>query len=207
MHRIKNYDASIDAYFQVRLSDVLSNYDKEAKTEEEREDARTYKSELENYLQFEDTALQKYVLCLMNVGASYQLKYGRQFLDNVSMKNTESALMIDGRSRKHQRRGAIGSKLLEVLVQLLVLTPKDGGGFSSNPLSIRQLIKSIRDRYGLIIDGSDEPRFSDADVKTHMAFKANVDALKSKLRQIGFYTDLSDASSLQKIRPRYKFND
>ena len=149
-HRIKNYDASIDAYFQVRLSDVLSNYDKEAKTEEEREDARTYKSELENYLQFEDTALQKYVLCLMNVGASYQLKYGRQFLDNVSMKNTESALMIDGRSRKHQRRGAIGSKLLEVLVQLLVLTPKDGGGFSSNPLSIRQLIKSIRDRYGLI---------------------------------------------------------
>ena len=206
-HRIKNYDASIDAYFQVRLSDVLSNYDKEAKTEEEREDARTYKSELENYLQFEDTALQKYVLCLMNVGASYQLKYGRQFLDNVSMKNTESALMIDGRSRKHQRRGAIGSKLLEVLVQLLVLTPKECGGFSSNPLSIRQLIKSIRDRYGLIIDGSDEPRFSDADVKTHMAFKANVDALKSKLRQIGFYTDLSDASSLQKIRPRYKFND
>ena len=75
----------------------------EAKTEEEREDARTYKSELENYLQFEDTALQKYVLCLMNVGASYQLKYGRQYLDNVSMKNTESALMIDGRSRRWWR--------------------------------------------------------------------------------------------------------
>ena len=32
-------------------------------------------------------------------------------------------LMIDGRSRKHPRRGAIGSKLLEVLVQLLVLQP------------------------------------------------------------------------------------
>ena len=93
------------------------------------------------------------------------------------------------------------------LCSFLYLHQKDGGGFSSNPLSIRQLIKSIRDRYGLIIDGSDEPRFSDADVKTHMAFKANVDALKSKLRQIGFYTDLSDASSLQKIRPRYKFND
>ena len=36
--------------------------------------------------------------------------------------------------------------------------------------------------------------------------KENMNALKNKLRQIGFYTDLSDASSLQKIRPRYKFN-
>ncbi len=207
LQRIKNSDSSMEAYFSVRLADVLANYDKDAKTEEELEDARIYKSELEEYLQYEETALQKYVQCFMKVGAPYQLKYGRDFLDKVSMKNTESALMIDGRSRKHQRRGAIGSKLLEVLVQLLVLTPKAKGGFDSNPLSIRQLIKSIRDRYGLIIDGSDEPRFANADVKTHMAFKANVDALKSKLRQIGFYTDLSDASSLQKIRPRYKFND
>ncbi len=207
LDHIKNPDSTMEAYFSVRLSDVLANYEKEAKTEEEREEAETHKVELEQYLQYEDTSLQKYVQCLMKVGAPYQLKYGRDFLDKVSMKNTESALMIDGRSRKHSRRGALGSKLLEVLVQLLVLTPKEGGGFTSNPLSIRQLIKSLRERYGLIIDGSDEPRFADADVKTHMAFKVNVEALKSKLRQIGFYTDLSDASSLQKIRPRYKFND
>lgn len=207
LEQIKNPDATMEAYFSVRLSDVLANYEKEAKTDEEREDADNHRRELEEYLQYEDSSLQKYVQCLMKVGAPYQLKYGRDFLDKVSMKNTESALMIDGRSRKHPRRGALGSKLLEVLVQLLVLTPKEGGGFTSNPLSIRQLIKNLRDRYGLVIDGSDEPRFADADVKTHMAFKTNVDALKSKLRQIGFYTDLSDASSLQKIRPRYKFND
>ena len=122
------------------------------------------------------------------------------------MKNDTSAFIIDGRSRKYNRRGAIGSKLLEVLVQLMVLTPKDGG-FESKPLSIRQLVQEIRDRYALIIDGTDEPRFKDADIKTHLAFKENVDALKNKLRQIGFYTDLSDASSLQKIRPRYKFTE
>lgn len=207
LHHIKEPDAQMDAYFNFRLSEILMNYDKEAKSDEEKEEAQTFKAELEEYLQFEETPLQKYVQCLMKVGAAYQMKYGKDFIDKVSMKNTESALMIDGRSRKYQRRGAIGSKLLEVLVQLLVLTPKENGGFDSNPLSIRQLIKSLRDRYGLIIDGSDEPRFANADVKTHMAFKANVDALKNKLRQIGFYTDLSDASSLQKIRPRYKFND
>ena len=123
------------------------------------------------------------------------------------MKNEPSALINDGRSRKHTRRGAIGSKLLEVLVQLLVLNQKENGEFESRPLSIRQLAKEIRERYGLIIDGTEEPRFADADIKTHLAFKENMMALKNKLRQIGFYTDLSDASSLQKIRPRYKFNN
>ena len=123
------------------------------------------------------------------------------------MKNEASALIIDGRSRKHTRRGAIGSKLLEVLVQLLVLNQKDNGELESRPLSIRQLAQEIRDRYGLIIDGTGEARFKDADIKTHLAFKDNMTALKNKLRQIGFYTDLSDASSLQKIRPRYKFNN
>ena len=122
------------------------------------------------------------------------------------MRVSIDALIIDGRSRKHTRRGAIGSKLLEVLVQLLVLEQTPSGEIGSRPLSIRQLAKEIRDRYGLIIDGTDEPRFKDADIKTHLAFKENMNALKNKLRQIGFYTDLSDASSLQKIRPRYKFN-
>lgn len=199
---IKNPTPEIESDFKSQLRRIKENYRKDSD-----EDAETHIADLEEYLQYEDTSMQKYIQCLMKVGATYQMKYGLQFIDKATMKNTESALMIDGRSRKHPRRGALGSKLLEVLVQLLVLTPKEGGGFTSNPLSIRQLIKNLRDRYGLVIDGSDEPRFADADVKTHMAFKTNVDALKSKLRQIGFYTDLSDASSLQKIRPRYKFND
>ena len=48
-----------------------------------------------------------------------------------------------------------------------------------------------------------ESRFEGADVETHAAFKENMEALKNKLRQIGFYTDMSDACLLQKIRPRY----
>lgn len=65
----------------------------------------------------------------------------------------------------------------------------------------------IRQRYGLIINGIDEPRFANADVQTHAAFKENMDAFRNKLRQIGFYSDLSDACILQKIRPRYKIDD
>ena len=70
-------------------------------------------------------------------------------------------------------------------------------------MSIDEITKLIRDRYGLIINGIAEPRFADADVMVNDAFKANTAAFKDKLRQIGFYTDLSDACILQKIRPRY----
>ena len=112
--------------------------------------------------------------------------------------------MADGRrSRKHPRRGAMGSKLLETLVQILVLERDDEGKYHSRSFSIDELAQIIRDRYGLIINGANEHRFSNADVETLAAFQDNMAAFKNKLRQIGFYTDLSDACLLQKIRPRY----
>ena len=198
---IKNPTVEINADINANLRNIYNRYSANAKTTEEMQEAEQNAKELQEYLQYEDTPLEKYVQCLMKVGAAYQFKYSRDFLDKASMKNESSALIIDGRSRKHTRRGAIGSKLLEVLVQLLVLNQKDNGELESRPLSIRQLAQEIRNRYGLIIDGTGEPRFKDADIKTHLAFKENMIALKNKLRQIGFYTDLSDASSLQKIRP------
>ncbi len=207
LNMIKNPSVKNDADIDASLRNIYNKYFSNAKTTEEMQEAEQNVKDLQEYLQYEDTPLEKYVQCLMKVGAAYQMKYSRDFLDKSSMKNESSALIIDGRSRKHTRRGAIGSKLLEVLVQLLVLNQKENGELESRPLSIRQLAKEIRNRYGLIIDGTDELRFADADIKTHLAFKDNMNALKNKLRQIGFYTDLSDASSLQKIRPRYKFNN
>lgn len=144
-----------------------------------------------------------HVLEVSNLGNS-QYKYLREFIDAVTMKNSPSMLLADGRSRKHPRRGALGSKLLETLVQLLVLEPTENGSYESRSLSIDELAQSIRDRYGLIINGVNEKRFADADVETNAAFAENVNAFKNKLRQTGFYTDLSDACILQKIRPRYK---
>ena len=119
------------------------------------------------------------------------------------MKNKESAFLADGRSRKFPRRAVLGTKLLEVLVQLLVLSPKEGGGYESKPLSIDELVRQLRTRYGLIVDGTKEDKYRNAEIKTQIAFKSNMEALKNKLRQIGFYADMSDAAILQKIRPRY----
>lgn len=193
---IKNPPDDANVYFEYLLKNIYDRF---------QEDEVDEKVELQQYLQYEPDNFSKYVSLLMRVRGKYQYDFGMRFIDSVSMKNTESALMIGGRSRKHARRGALGSKLLELLVQLLVLDAKeDGGGFQAQYLSISELISKIRQRYGLIIDGSSEERFVIADVRTHLAFRDNVNALKDKLRQIGFYTDLSDAGALQKIRPRYQ---
>ena len=123
------------------------------------------------------------------------------------MKNSPSMLLADSRSRRHPRWGVLGSKLLETLVQLLVLRQKEDGSYETHSLSIEDLASEISNRYGLIINGVHEKRFADADVEMNAAFKVNMDAFKNKLRQIGFYTDMSDACILQKIRPRYKLDE
>jgi hypothetical protein len=42
------------------------------------------------------------------------------------------------------------------------------------------------------------------DERTNRALAANLLALKTRLRQLGFFTDLSDASNSQAIIPRFQ---
>ncbi len=195
----RNQQTPDDPYYEYALQNIRNGL--------EDDDARKEFDELLQYFEKEDY-LGKYVHLLekSNLGST-QYRYLREFLDAVSMKNTTSKLLADSRSKRHPRRGVMGSKLLETLVQILVLQKDESGKYQTRSLSIDELSKLIRDRYGLIINGISEPRFADADVMVHNAFKVNTEAFKDKLRQIGFYTDLSDACILQKIRPRYKLGE
>ena len=62
-------------------------------------------------------------------------------------------------------------------------------------------VEWLKNRYGIYInewpEGSDSPEIA-------KALNNNYEALKSRLRQLGFYTDLSDASNSQVIKPRFK---
>ena len=192
-----NPPADFDAFYGAKLSTILENLEADDKP-----------AVMDN-IQYEDTNFDKYVQVLLKARGAYQYKYYIQLLDNISMKNSEYGFLADGKSRKHPRRAVLGSKLLETLVQLLMLEldSKTHNGFRTRSLSIEELMEKLKERYGIIINGLNEECFSDADVQVHVAFKENVDAFKNKLRQIGFYTDLSDAYILQKIRPRYKFEN
>lgn len=190
-------------YYQWRLGVIRDKYISDHKDEQ---DAAKMFDELLQYFPEEDY-FNKFVYLLesSNLGES-QVKFLGKFIDNCCMKNSNSMLLADGRSKRYPRRGVIGSKLLETLVQLLVLHQDENNKYYTRTLSIDELTHMIYERYGLIINGADSPRFTNADVNTNAAFKENMDAFKNKLRQIGFYTDLSDATILQKIHPRYKLD-
>ncbi|UZS00094.1 methylation-associated defense system protein MAD7 [Chondrinema litorale] len=160
---------------------------------------------IEDMVKYEDTYFDQYIQLILKVRGNYQYKFHIQLIDNLSQKNNERGFMAQGRSKKHPRRFVLGTRLLETLVQILVLESKDSQ-FQTRSLSIEELVSNIRDRYGLVINGLNEERFADADLQTHLAFKENMEAFKMKLRQIGFYNDLSDAYILQRIRPRYELN-
>lgn len=158
---------------------------------------------LDEMVKYETTSFEKYIELLMKVKGPYQLKYYPQFLDSISQKNNDRGFLAQGRSKKHPRRFVLGTRLLEALVQIQVLHLEEGKFITKN-VSIEDLMENLKNRYGLVINGLNEEEYRNADVNTNLAFKENVEAFKSKLRQIGFYNDMSDAYILQKVRPRYE---
>lgn len=190
LNLLKNKPQDFEIYFEAQWDNLYNTLDEDDK------------ELIKDLVKYEDTYFDRYIELILKARGTYQFKFHMQLLDNLSQKNNERGIMAQGRSKKHPRRYVLGTRLLETLVQILVLE-SDGKGFQTKSLSIEELIKKIKDRYGLIINGLSEDRFKDADLNTHLAFKENIEAFKLKLRQIGFYNDLSDAYILQKIRPRY----
>ncbi len=187
---LKDRPDDFEPYMKAVWNQAVGNLDEE--------DSRL----VEEIVQYEDSYFDKYLALLMNQKSKRQFVEYRRLLANFSFNNSENGFMAQGRSKKHPRRFVMGTRLLETLVQILVLEVRDGA-FTTRSLSIEELITNLRDRYGLVINGLEEPRFEGAVLNTHLAFKENVEFFKNKLRQIGFYNDLSDAYILQKIRPRY----
>ena len=152
--------------------------------------------------QYEDNDISQFLAVVMHVRGAFYNRYHTDMLDSVLQRNSESGLLAAGKTRKARRRFVLGTQLLETLVQLSVLNDQ----FKSEPRSIEEFTGWLYKRYGLIVNGLEHPRYADSDIRTHLGFSQNVEALKDKLRRIGFYTQLSDAYLLQKIRPRYEID-
>ena len=188
--------SGFEIYFETQWDNIYNSIE---------EDDRELIKEMVKY---EDSYFDKYIELIVKARGTYQYRHHVQHIDKLTQKNTERGFMAQGkgRSKKHPRRFVLGTRLLETLVQILVLD-EDDDKFTTKTLSIEELIENIRNRYGLVINGLSEERFKEADLNTHLAFKENVESFKLKLRQIGFYNDLSDAYTLQRIRPRYELNE
>lgn len=125
-------------------------------------------------------------------------------LDSLMMKNDLGALLAQPRVSKSKRRIVLDSRLLEVLLQIAVLRSGGEHGFHTTEMRIEEVLQFLRERYGIHVDRlPPNDGFDEASITDREALRENVAAFKNRLREVGFYRDLSDAYVTQTVKPRY----
>jgi hypothetical protein len=142
-----------------------------------------------------------------HIRQKHHMSYLVQMMDKLFQKNNPFGALVQGRSRANPRRWHLGGRLLEVFVQLAVLRFEESEGrkyFFTEPMLIEDFLQWVERGYGLVIAPATTPGGRQpVTLDEHRAFRENVRALKDRLREIGFYDDLSDAYNAQTVRPRY----
>ena len=142
-----------------------------------------------------------------HVRQKHHISYLVQMVDKLFQKNSPFGGLVQGRSRSNPRRWHLGGRLLEVLVQLAVLRFDDADErkqFYTEPVLIDDFMVWVEHRYGFVVAPATTPGGRQpVTLDEHRAFRDNVRAFKDRLREIGFYDDLSDAYNAQTVRPRY----
>jgi hypothetical protein len=184
-------DIDMESYFAQRIKAIMPD------------PIETERAEVRSIYEMKDLPVWETFVELVSLERTYN--YRRELtrqLDAVFMKNRDTSLLRQGKGKANQRRWYLGSRLLELLVQIAVLQSEGSGAsthFTSRPILIDDFVSWLRERYGLVI----MPDWPEATIEDNKAFNSNLNNLKRRLREIGFYTDLSDAYNTQTIRPRY----
>ncbi|QKG25571.1 methylation-associated defense system protein MAD7 [Actinomadura verrucosospora] len=152
--------------------------------------------------ELDDDPFTTYVNVITAYRMAFHRKYIRECLDSLLLKNRPGAMLAQ--PRRGERRFVLDGRLLEVLLQIALLKPGGRQGFHTEKLRVDEFLTILRDRYGLYIDrlpagdGFDRPSIIE-----QRALRDNTRAFTTRLREIGFYSDLSDAYLTQTITPRY----
>lgn len=183
---------ALEGFFNYKLADITVD-------EDLRDDP-----DVQAILQMNIPAIDKYVEILCNDKSNWKNLVARhkRLMSGLCNMNREDGFLQGGRGR--QRKYVMGNLLLEVLVQLAVVDYKIHNNQYepyTKTITIVSFVDWLKNRYGIHINewvmNSDSP-------ETAKALNNNFLALKERLRQLGFYTDLSDASNSQVIKPRFK---
>jgi hypothetical protein len=146
---------------------------------------------------------ETYIEILVAQRGEFHRKYIIQTFDAMLQKNKPGALMAQPRARHAPRRFVLDSRLLEILLQIAVLQVGEGG-YRTGEMRIDDLLKFLRERYGLYIDQLPQGEgFGMPSIEERKALRLNLHAFTARLREIGFYRDLSDAYVTQTVVPRY----
>jgi len=187
------HDAERQAYFKFRLASLI---------EESASGNEDIDPEIRDVTAMGLGEFESFIEILMAYRGKYHRQYITECLDSLLLKNKENGLLAQSRTKGSPRRFVLGSKLLEVLLQVAVLT-QDDGRFVTREVRIEELLAFLRSRYGLHIDRLPEGAQANSSILDRRALRLNLEAFKRRLREIGFCEDLSDAYVTQKVSPRY----
>jgi hypothetical protein len=184
-----------EPYFQARLANVLE--DSGGHTED-------LAPEIAQILEMGLSAFDTYIEVIIAHRGDFHRRYLVECLDALCMKNRPGALITQPRVKNAPRRFILDSRLLEVLLQIAVLRPGGVVGYHTEPLRIEEVLLFLRERYGLYIDRLPPgDGFGLPSIQDRATLRENVAAFTARLREIGFYRDLSDAYITQTVTPRY----
>jgi len=185
-------------FFGSRLYSILQNTTAATETDLD--------PEIKAVLDLHLSDFDAYIEILSALRGKFHRQYITQCLDSLLMKNRPGALLAQGRTKGAPRRFVLDSRLLEVLLQLAVLKqdqPTDP--FYTGELRIDDLLTWLRERYGLHIDRLPHgDGFVTPSIDDNAALRQNSSAFTDRLREVGFYQDLSDAYVSQTVTPRYR---
>ncbi len=192
------YDAEREIFFGMRLAALLEH----VAAEDDDLDPR-----LKEIGEMGLDKLNAYIESIVAFRGKYQRDYMVECLDSLLLKNKPGALLAQTRKRAAPRRFIVDSRLLEVLLQIAVLRigEKSTLGYKTEEIRVEDLLLFLRKRYGLYIDRLPSGEgFGDSSIEDREALRKNKEAFKNKLREIGFFQDLSDAYVTQFVTPRYR---
>jgi hypothetical protein len=180
----------VDAFFRLKLSDVTRI-----------EHGEEQDPEIQAIVDLKLPPFDAYVEILTQKTFKTRMRNHKALMASLCGLNRDDGFLHGGRGQK--RKYVMGNQLLELLVQLAVVDARGRQGqmeFYTKPITITDFVRWLGDRYGILIDTTRIPNDSPEIAR---ALEANYSALKDRLRQLGFFTDLSDASISQVIRPRF----
>jgi len=183
----------LDGFFKYKLSDAITV------NEGEEQDP-----DIQAILDLKLPPFEAYVEILTQKTFKTRIRNHKSLMASLCGLNREEGFLHGGRGQK--RKYILGNQLLELLVQLAVVDARTRQGhpeFYTKPITITDFVRWLHDRYGIRIDTTTQPSDSPEIAR---ALEVNYSALKDRLRQLGFFTDLSDASISQVIRPRFPIN-
>lgn len=184
-----------DKFFGERLSGLLESLS---------DDAAGLDAEVETLTRMGLSDFETYIEILVSLRGAFHRQYIVQAFDATMQKNRPGALLAQPRAKNAPRRFVLESRLLEVLLQIAVLRPGGDQEYHTGEMRIDDLLTFLRERYGLYIDQLPAGEgFGSPSIEDRKALRANVQAFTARLREIGFYRDLSDAYVTQTVVPRY----